>query len=137
MENKQRVLNHIQENPGQTLSQIHYRLKIPQSTIKHHITQLISENKVSKEEIFKTRYFLNGTNEELKIKSSIENNNSLKIIYQNLVNEMTLEEISLVCNTSKTLVSRRLKMLISKKIIEKTKKDGKIIFKKKIITQFS
>ena len=54
--------------------------------------------------------------------------------YQNLVNEMTLDEISLICNTSKSLVSRRLKMLISSRLVEKTKKDGKIIFKKKIIT---
>jgi predicted transcriptional regulator len=134
VENKQKVLNHIQTHPGQTLSQIHYRLKIPQTTIKHHITQLISENKITKEEIFKTRYFLNSTNTELRIKSSIENNNSIKNIYQNLVNEMTLDEISLICNTSKSLVSRRLKMLISSRLVEKTKKDGKIIFKKKIIT---
>ena len=57
MENQEKILDHIKRNPGHTQSQITYRLEIPQSTIKYHLLQLIKENKVFSEKLFKTHYF--------------------------------------------------------------------------------
>ena len=69
MENQGKILDHIKKNPGHTQSQITYRLDIPQSTIKYHLLQLIKENKIFSEKLFKTHYFPVGIDNEMKIKN--------------------------------------------------------------------
>ena len=131
MENQKKILDHIKKNPGQTQSQITYRLDIPQSTIKYHLLQLTKENKIFSEKLFKTHYFPVGIEDKAKMKSSIESNYNLKNIYKNLNDNMTLDEISASCNISKSIASKRLQILESMGAIKKIKLEKKIKFCKK------
>ena len=128
MENQGKILDHIKKNPGHTQSQITYRLDIPQSTIKYHLLQLIKENKVFSEKLFKIHYFPVGINNELKIKTCIESNFNLKNIYENLNKNMLLDEIATSCNISKSIASKRLQILESLNVIKKIKIEKKIKF---------
>ena len=131
MENQGKILDHIKKNPGHTQSQITYRLDIPQSTIKYHLLQLIKENKVFSEKLFKIHYFPVGINNELKIKTCIESNFNLKNIYENLNKNMLLDEIATVCDISKSIASKRLQVLVSMNAIKKIKVEKKIKFCRK------
>ena len=131
MENQEKILDHIKKNPGHTQSQITYRLDIPQSTIKYHLLQLIKENKIFSEKLFKIHYFPIGINDKIKIKACIESNYNLKNIYKNLINNMSLEEIAISCNISKSIASKRLQILESMSAIKKIKVEKKIKFCKK------
>ena len=131
METQGKILNHIKKNPGHTQSQITYRIDIPQSTIKYHLLQLIKENKIFSEKLFKTHYFPVGINNELKIKTCIESNFNLKNIYENLNKNMLLDEIATVCDISKSIASKRLQVLVSMNAIKKIKVEKKIKFCKK------
>ena len=113
MENQNKILQHIKKNPGHTQAQISYRLEIPQSTIKYHLLQLSKENKIFSEKLFKTHFFPIGIDNKMKIKTCIESNYSLNNIYKNFKNEMSLEEIAIVCNISKSIASKRLQILES------------------------
>ena len=131
MENQQKILEHIKKNPGHTQAQITYRLDIPQSTIKYHLLQLIKENKIFSEKLFKTHYFPVGIDDKLKIETCIESNFNLKNIYKNLNKDMTLKEIAASCNISKSIASKRLQILESMGSIKKIKVEKKIKFCKK------
>ena len=131
MENQVKILEHIKKIPGHTQAQITYRLDIPQSTIKYHLLQLTKENKIFSEKLFKTHYFPVGIDDKLKIKTCIESNFNLKNIYKNLNKDMTLEEIATSCNISKSIASKRLKILASLGAIEKIKLEKKMKFCKK------
>jgi predicted transcriptional regulator len=131
LETQGKILNHIKKNPGHTQSQITYRLDIPQSTIKYHLLQLIKENKVFSEKLFKIHYFPVGINNELKIKTCIESNFNLKNIYENLNKNMLLDEIATVCDISKSIASKRLQVLVSMNAIKKIKVEKKIKFCRK------
>ena len=131
MENQEKILEHIKKNPGHTQSQITYRLDIPQSTIKYHLLQLTKENKIFSEKLFKIHYFPAGIKDEIKIKSCIESNYNLKNIYENLNHNMTLDEISVSCDISKSIASKRLQILESMGAIKKIKVEKKIKFCKK------
>ena len=131
MENQQKILEHVKKIPGHTQAQITYRLDIPQSTIKYHLLQLIKENKIFSEKLFKTHYFPVGIDDKLKIETCIESNFNLKNIYKNLNKDMTLEEIAASCNISKSIASKRLQILESMGSIKKIKVEKKIKFCKK------
>ena len=131
MDNKQKILNHIKKIPGHTQSQITYRLDIPQSTVKYHLLQLIKENKIFSEKLFKMHYFSVGISNEIKIKTCIESNYNLNNIYKNLIKNMALEEIATICNISKSIASKRLQILDSLDVIKKIKVEKKIKFCKK------
>jgi predicted transcriptional regulator len=131
MDNKQKILNHIKKIPGHTQSQITYRLDIPQSTVKYHLLQLIKENKIFSEKLFKMHYFSAGISNEIKIKTCIESNYNLNNIYKNLIKNMTLEEIATTCNISKSIASKRLQILDSLDVIKKIKVEKKIKFCRK------
>ena len=131
MDNQEKILDHIKKNPGHTQSQITYRLDIPQSTIKYHLLQLTKENKIFSEKLFKIHYFPAGIKDEIKIKSCIESNYNLKNIYKNLNHNMTLDEISVSCDISKSIASKRLQILESMGAIKKIKVEKKIKFCKK------
>ena len=111
MENQEIILKYIQDNPGLTQAQITHRLEIPQSTVKYHLLTLVKENKIFSEKLFKTHYFKNGIDNNLKIKSCINNNYNLKIIMEICLQERTLEEISKKCEISKSMASKRLQVL--------------------------
>ena len=131
MDNQEKILDHIKKNPGHTQSQITYRLDIPQSTIKYHLLQLTKENKIYSEKLFKTHYFPVGINNKIKIKSCIESNYNLKNIYENLISDKSLDEISASCDISKSIASKRLQILESMGAIKKIKLEKKIKFCKK------
>ena len=131
MDNQKKILDHIKKNPGHTQSQITYRLDIPQSTIKYHLLQLTKENKIYSEKLFKTHYFPVGIDNKIKIKSCIESNYNLKNIYENLISDMSLDEISASCDISKSIASKRLQILESMGAIKKIKLEKKIKFCKK------
>ena len=128
MENKKIILDHIEKNPGQTQSQIIYRVEIPQSTTKYHLIELIKENKIFSEKLFKIHYFPVGIKSNDKIKYCIENNFRLSNILENCKNEMTLKEIAINCNISKSIASKRLQVLESLGVIKKIKVGKKIKF---------
>ena len=128
MENQEKILQYINDNPGLTQAQITHRLEIPQSTIKYHLLVLGKENKISSEKLFKIHYFPVGINEKLKIKSCIENNYNLKIIFEKCAKEKSLEEIAISCNVSKSMASKRLQILESLGAIKKIKVEKKIKF---------
>ena len=128
MENQEKILDHIKKNPGHTQSQITYRLDIPQSTIKYHLLQLTKENKIYSEKLFKTHYFPVGINNKIKIKSCIESNYNLKNIYENLISDMSLDEIATSCDISKSIASKRLQILESMGAIKKIKLEKKLNF---------
>ena len=131
MENQEKILDHIKKNPGHTQSQITYRLDIPQSTIKYHLLQLTKENKIYSEKLFKTHYFPVGIEDKAKMKSCIESNYNLKNIYENLINDMSLDEIATSCDISKSIASKRLQILESMGAIKKIKLEKKIKFCRK------
>ena len=131
LNNQEKILDHIKKNPGHTQSQITYRLDIPQSTIKYHLLQLTKENKIYSEKLFKTHYFPVGIDNKIKIKSCIESNYNLKNIYENLISDMSLDEISASCDISKSIASKRLQILESMGAIKKIKLEKKIKFCKK------
>ena len=131
MDNKQKILNHIKKIPGHTQSQITYRLDIPQSTLKYHLLQLIKENKIFSEKLFKMHYFSVGISNKIKIKTCIESNYNLNNIYKNLIKNMTLGEIATTCNISKSITSKRLQILDSLDVIKKIKVEKKIKFCRK------
>ena len=128
MENQDIILKYIQDNPGLTQAQITHRLEIPQSTVKYHLLTLVKEEKIFAEKLFKTHYFTNGIDNELKIKSCIENNYNLKIILESCKKVLSLEEIANVCNISKSIASKRLRILESLGVIKKIKVEKKLKF---------
>jgi len=128
LENQEIILKYIQDNPGLTQAQITHRLEIPQSTVKYHLLTLVKENKIYSEKLFKIHYFKNGINNNLKIKSCINNNNNLKIIFENCKKETSLEEIAISCDISKSMASKRLQVLESLGAIKKVKVEKKIKF---------
>jgi DNA-binding MarR family transcriptional regulator len=128
LENQEKILEYIKKTPGHTQSQITYRLDIPQSTIKYHLLQLIKENKIFSEKLFKIHYFPMGINNKIKIKTCIESNYNLNNLYKNCKNEMSLEEIATSCNISKSVASKRLQILESLNVIKKIKIEKKIKF---------
>lgn len=128
MENKEKILQYIQKNPGFTQAQITYRLDIPQSTIKYHLLTLEKEGKIFSEKLFKIHYFKNGIDNELKIESCIKNNYNLKVIYERCKKECLLEEIATSCDISKSTASKRLQVLESLGAIKKIKVNTKIKF---------
>ena len=128
MENQELILKYIQDNPGLTQAQITNRLEIPQSTVKYHLLTLIKENKIFSEKLFKTHYFKNGINDDIKIKSCIKNNNNLKIVFEICKKERTLEEIAISCDISKSMASKRLQVLESLGAIKKIKIEKKMKF---------
>ena len=128
MENQGKILEHIKKIPGHTQSQITYRLDIPQSTIKYHLLQLIKENKIFSEKLFKIHYFPVGIDDKLKIKTCIESNYNINNIYKNLNKDMALDEIAKLCNISKSIASKRLQILESMGAIKKIKIQKKIKF---------
>ena len=128
MENQEKILQYIKKNPGHTQAQITYRLEIPQSTIKYHLLQLSKKNKIFSEKLFKTHFFPIGIDNKMKIKTCIESNYNLNNIYKNFKNEMSLEEIAIACNISKSIASKRLQVLESLDVIKKIKVDKKIKF---------
>ena len=130
MGNQEIILKYIQDNPGHTQAQITHRLEIPQSTIKYHLLTLVKENKIFSEKLFKTHYFKNGINNNLKIESCIKNNNNLKVIWQSCKKEISLEEIAMSCDISKSMASKRLQVLESFGAIKKIKVEKKIKFVK-------
>ena len=129
--NQEKILKHVKKMPGHTQSQITYRLDIPQSTVKYHLLQLIKENKIYSEKLFKIHYFPVGISDKIKIKTCIESNYNLNDIYKNLTKNMTLQEISSICNVSRSMASKRLQVLSSLGAIEKVKLGNKIKFCKK------
>ena len=130
LENQEKILKYIQDNPGLTQAQITYRLDIPQSTAKYHLLTLQKEDKIFSEKLFKTHYFPNGISNELKNESCIKNNNNLKIVFESCKKETSLEEIAKSCNISKSMASRRLQVLESLGAIKKVKVKKKIKFSK-------
>jgi predicted transcriptional regulator len=126
--NQEIILKYIEDNPGLTQAQITHRLEIPQSTVKYHLLTLVKENKIYSEKLFKIHYFKNGINNNLKIKSCINNNNNLKIIFENCKKETSLEEIAISCDISKSMASKRLQVLESLGAIKKVKVEKKIKF---------
>tara|TARA_B110000467_G_scaffold93264_1_gene84252 strand:+ start:292 stop:696 length:405 start_codon:yes stop_codon:yes gene_type:complete len=128
LENQGKILEHIKKIPGHTQSQITYRLDIPQSTIKYHLLQLIKENKIFSEKLFKIHYFPVGIDDKLKIKTCIESNYNINNIYKNLNKDMALDEIAKLCNISKSIASKRLQILESMGAIKKIKIQKKIKF---------
>jgi len=128
LENQEKILQFIKENPGLTQAQITHRLEIPQSTVKYHLLILGKEMKISSEKLFKIHFFPIGISDKLKIKSCIENNYNLKIIFENCRKEKSLEEIAVSCNISKSMVSKRLQILESLGAIKKIKVEKKIKF---------
>ena len=134
LDNQGKILEHIKKTPGHTQSQITYRLDIPQSTVKYHLLQLIKENKIYSEKLFKIHYFPVGISDKIKIKTCIESNNNLNDIYKNLTKNMTLQEISSICNVSRSMASKRLQVLSSLGAIEKVKLGNKIKFCKNNLT---
>ena len=128
LENSDTVLEYIKKNPGLTQAQITYRLDIPQSTIKYHLLQLTKEDKIYSEKLFKIHYFPVGIKNNDKIKYCIENNFRLSNILENCKNEMSLEEIAINCDISKSIASKRLQVLESLGVIKKIKVEKKIKF---------
>ena len=128
MENQEIILKYIQDNPGLTQAQITHRLEIPQSTVKYHLLTLVKEEKISSEKLFKIHYFKNGIANEQKIKSCINNNNNLKIIFEICKKERSLEEIAISCEISKSMASKRLQVLEALGAIKKVKLEKKIKF---------
>ena len=131
LDNQEKILKHVKKMPGHTQSQITYRLDIAQSTVKYHLLQLIKKNKIYSEKLFKIHYFPVGINDKIKIKTCIESNYNLNDIYKNLTKNMTLQEISSICNVSRSMASKRLQVLSSLGAIEKVKLGNKIKFCKK------
>ena len=111
-------------------AQITHRLEIPQSTVKYHLLTLVKENKIFSEKLFKTHYFKNGIDNNLKIKSCINNNYNLKIIMKICLEERSLEEIAISCDISKSMASKRLQVLESLGAVKKIKIEKKIKFRK-------
>ena len=128
LENQEIILKYIQDNPGLTQAQITHRLEIPQSTVKYHLLTLVKEEKIFSEKLFKTHYFKNGIDNNLKIKSCI--NNNLKIIMEICLQERSLEEIAISCEISKSMASKRLQVLEELGVIKKVKLEKKIKFYK-------
>ena len=128
LENQEIILKYIQDNPGLTQAQIIHRLEIPQSTVKYHLLTLVKENKIHSEKLFKIHYFKNGIDNNLKIKSCINNNNNLKTIFENCKKERSLEEIAISCEISKSIASKRLQVLESLGVIKKVKVEKQIKF---------
>ena len=128
MENQEKIVDHIKKNPGLTQAQITYRLESPQSTTKYHLNELIKENKIFSEKLFKIHYFPVGIKNNDKIKYCIENNFRLSNILENCKNEMSLEEIAINCDISKSIASKRLQVLESLGVIKKIKVGKKIKF---------
>jgi len=128
LENQEIILKYIENNPGLTQAQITHRLEIPQSTVKYHLLTLVKENKIYSEKLFKTHYFKNGIDDNIKMKSCIKNNNNLKIIFENCSKERSLEEIAISCNISKSVASKRLQVLESLGAVKKIKIENKIKF---------
>ena len=128
LKNQEIILKYIEDNPGLTQAQITHRLEIPQSTVKYHLLTLVKESKIYSEKLFKTHYFKNGIDDDIKIKSCIKNNNNLKTIFENCKKERSLEEIAISCNISKSVASKRLQVLESLGAIKKIKVEKKIKF---------
>ena len=128
LENQEKILKYIEDNPGLTQAQITHRLEIPQSTVKYHLLTLVKENKIHSEKLFKTHYFKNGIDNNTKIESCINNNNNLKIIFESCKKERSLEEIATNCDISKSMASKRLQVLEALGSVKKIKIEKKIKF---------
>ena len=89
---------------------------------------LEKEGKIFSEKLFKIHYFKNGIANEQKIKSCINNNNNLKIIFEICKKERSLEEIAIACDISKSMASKRLQVLEALGAVKKIKIEKKIKF---------
>jgi len=124
------VLKYIEENPGKTLSQISYNLSIPISTLSHHLRNLEKVNKIIEEYTYKKRYFPINITKNEKIKYTIQNNNGLKEIIKiiSIQKEFSLDDIVENTAYSKSVISKRLKILSEFEMVKKSKINKKIIY---------
>lgn len=83
---------------------------------------------VKPQKIDKIRYFTNDENYEKQIKISLENNIYLKKILKVLDKPKTLDEIFEKTKVSKSLLSKRLKVLRELGVVEKSLREQKIVF---------
>lgn len=133
MESKKvQIFEHIQTFPGKTFSEITNELQLSPSTVRFHLTTLKRDNFIIDPKIDKTRYFItNKNNQRNQIKISIENNPRLREIIQILDRPKKLDEILNEIKISKSILSKRLKILINFDVVEKMKVDSKMVFMKK------
>lgn len=120
----------IDKNPGLTRSQLRYRLRIPLSTLNHHIEHLILEKKIIKNQSFKSRFFLSSVKEDNINHIIVKADKSLFLIYSHLQQAKNLEQLSELTNTDKSTISKRLQILQKMNLIEKKKVNKKIFFVK-------
>lgn len=133
MESKKvQIFEHIQTFPGKSFSEIINDLQLSPSTVRFHLGTLERDNLITNSKIGKTRYFVVNENNENKIKACIENNAHIMEILQVIDSPKTLDEIFYKTKISKSLISKRLKVLAQFGFVEKKKIDSKIIFQKKI-----
>jgi predicted transcriptional regulator len=130
MKNEDRIIQMIDKNPGLTRSQLRYRLRIPLSTLNHHIEHLILEKKIIKNQSFKSRFFLSSVKEDNINHIIVKADKSLFLIYSHLQQAKNLEQLSELTNTDKSTISKRLQILQKMNLIEKKKVNKKIFFVK-------
>ena len=131
MESKKvQIYEHIQSFPGKTFSEITRDLQLRSSTVRFHLGTLEKDNLIISSKIDKTRYFSAMEDSQNQIKISIENNSHLKEILETIKTPKTLDEIFYKTKISKSLLSKRLKVLSQYGIVEKKKIDSKILFNK-------
>jgi len=126
------IFEHIESFPGKTFSEITSELKISPSTVRFHLETLERDNFIINSKIDKMRYFIKDDDDKKnQIKIAIENNSRLIEILQILTSPKTLDEIFYEAKISKSLLSKRLKILINFEVVEKKKVNSKILFMKK------
>ena len=131
MESKKvQIFEHIQSFPGKTFSEISRDLQLKSSTVRFHLETLERDNLIISSKIDKTRYFSIEENSQNQIKIAVENNQHLKEILETVKTPKTLDEIFYKTKISKSLLSKRLKVLSQYGIVEKKKIDSKILFNK-------
>ena len=133
MESKKvQIFEHIQSYPGKTFSEITNELQISPSTVRFHLITLKKNNFIINSKIDKTRYFISDKNNQRnQITIAIENNPRLMEILKILDRPKKLDEMLSDTKISKSILSKRLKILINFGVVEKNKIDSKIFFMKK------
>ena len=123
-----RIYEYIESHPGKTSSEIIKELAISSSTARFHMNKLVEHKMVKLQKIDKIRYFTNDQNYEKQIRISLENNIHLKTIIDVLDKPKTLDEIFEKTKVSKSLLSKRLKVLRELGVVEKITREQKIVF---------
>lgn len=123
-----RIYEHIKSHPGKTSSEIIREVGISSSTARFHMNKLVEHKMVKQQKIDKVRYFANDENYEKQIRVSLENNIHLKKIMDALDKPKTLDEIFEKTKVSKSLLSKRLKVLRELGVVEKRSRESKIVF---------